>query len=291
MILRRHYKATISSFMASPPHWGDYSRASLPPFTDTPFASNSSTARTYYHDATRREASGNPTIASTAYQRAYSGWSSHNATPVRMHTPNTHSQRAPWPSEADGYTSRLDETERRTPPSSLLRPPSPQLPPRPEIRRTPTPPHPPPRSPSPSYVAQAGEPSALLADPTALRKLLILDLNGSLLIRAAHKRAQGINPYNSAAVHPLRAVHPRPYMGTFRSFAFHPDTKAWLDLMVWSSAQPHSVADMVKNCFGNEKNKLVAVWARDTLGLSEADYSAFYTSLSYYTSIKRCTPF
>lgn len=64
--------------------------------------------------------------------------------------------------------------------------------------------------------------------------------------------------------------------------------------MVWSSAQPHSVDDMVSRCFDSEakaasdddegrqlaagqrgRDNLVAVWARDTLGLSEADYSEF----------------
>ena len=68
-------------------------------------------------------------------------------------------------------------------------------------------------------------------------------------------------------------------------------TKAWLDVMIWSSAQPHSVSDMVGKCFGvdngaqvedasningwysendneNESDDFVAIWARDTLGLS-----------------------
>ena len=45
--------------------------------------------------------------------------------------------------------------------------------------------------------------------------------------------------------------------------------------MVWSSAQPHSVADMVERCFAERKEELVAVWARDTLGLDEQAYSAF----------------
>lgn len=42
--------------------------------------------------------------------------------------------------------------------------------------------------------------------------------------------------------------------------------------MVWSSAQPHSVADMVDKCFAERKEELVAVWARDTLGLDEQSY-------------------
>ena len=65
--------------------------------------------------------------------------------------------------------------------------------------------------------------------------------------------------------------------------------------MIWSSAQPHSVSDMVGKCFGvdngakvedaaningwysendneNESDDFVAIWARYTLGLSEMQY-------------------
>lgn len=71
----------------------------------------------------------------------------------------------------------------------------------------------------------------------------------------------------------LRSVHPRPYMPAFRAYLFAPSTRPWLDVMVWSSAQPHSVADMVDHCFGERKTELRAVWARDTLGLSKDNYS------------------
>lgn len=42
--------------------------------------------------------------------------------------------------------------------------------------------------------------------------------------------------------------------------------------MVWSSAQPHSVADMVDKVFGDAKSKFVAVWDRGSLGLNKEDY-------------------
>ncbi|KAH9955667.1 hypothetical protein BC827DRAFT_1140825 [Russula dissimulans] len=42
--------------------------------------------------------------------------------------------------------------------------------------------------------------------------------------------------------------------------------------MVWSSAQPHSVEDMVLHAFGKDRTWLVAIWARDTLGLEEGHY-------------------
>lgn len=43
--------------------------------------------------------------------------------------------------------------------------------------------------------------------------------------------------------------------------------------MVWSSAQQQNVNGMVDKAFGEENKKgLVAVWARDTLGLSSSDF-------------------
>jgi hypothetical protein len=72
----------------------------------------------------------------------------------------------------------------------------------------------------------------------------------------------------------LRTAHPRPYMSSFTSYRFHATTRSWLDTMIWSSAQLHSVANMVNGCFGDRKDELVAVWARDTLGLEQKDYSA-----------------
>ena len=68
-------------------------------------------------------------------------------------------------------------------------------------------------------------------------------------------------------------------MPAFRQYLFSPETNKWLDVMIWSSAQPHSVNDMVDKCFGGEKEKLVAVWARDTLGLSSDQYS---TTIKFY---------
>ncbi|KAF8885178.1 hypothetical protein BD779DRAFT_694928 [Infundibulicybe gibba] len=113
----------------------------------------------------------------------------------------------------------------------------------------------------------AETPSTRLADST-LRKLLILDLNGTLLYRSPHvSRARSYQRHN------LRPVHPRPYMSSFVSYLFHPHTLQWLDTMIWSSAQPHSVADMVGKCFGDSQASLLAIWARDTLGLSQAQYS------------------
>jgi hypothetical protein len=110
------------------------------------------------------------------------------------------------------------------------------------------------------------------------RKLLILDLNGTLLVRASRAKrkplAQSLvtlgNP--SAPLPRLRKVYGRPYLPSFRQYLFHVETQKWLDTMVWSSAQPHSVADMVQHCFAETKEGLLAIWARDTLGLSKHAY-------------------
>ncbi|KAI0357137.1 hypothetical protein OH77DRAFT_1399426 [Trametes cingulata] len=148
------------------------------------------------------------------------------------------------------------------------------------VERSVTPP--PPRSPSPSYVAVAEQSPSRIDDPTALKKLLVLDLNGTLLHRSPHiprPKHRSRQPFEERQrdehgnfLPRLRPVHPRPYMRAFRSYLFAPQTRSWLDVMVWSSAQPHSVGDMVDKCFGEDKEKLLAVWARDTLGLSNDHY-------------------
>lgn len=119
-----------------------------------------------------------------------------------------------------------------------------------------------PAAPSPSYLATSLTPSHHLLPPhPALPKLLILDLNGTLLHRSRSR----------SHIH----IHPRPYLPTFIHFALH-HARAWLDTMVWSSAQPQNVNDMVERCFGRRgKAELVGVWARDKLGLSRAEYRAF----------------
>ncbi|KAL5512353.1 hypothetical protein ACEPAG_3345 [Sanghuangporus baumii] len=154
--------------------------------------------------------------------------------------------------------------------------------PRRSLSATP-PPQPIPSAPSPEYLKIASEPSEKV--PTPPRKLIILDLNGTLLLR----------------IRSLGTIYPRSYMPAFRDYLLCPATRQWLDVMVWSSAQPHNVDRMVRRCFfdarlgplsgepdGEEADerseveeneddkwhgKLVAVWARDTLGLSRSDYS------------------
>ena len=46
--------------------------------------------------------------------------------------------------------------------------------------------------------------------------------------------------------------------------------------MVWSSAQPHSVEDMVEKSFQDRRHELKAIWARDTLGLNQHEYRMYF---------------
>ncbi|KAH9927644.1 uncharacterized protein B0H18DRAFT_875536 [Fomitopsis serialis] len=126
---------------------------------------------------------------------------------------------------------------------------------------------PPVPSPSPEYLALAADAPSTLSEISSSRKLLVLDLNGTLVFRSPHSSRTRNRGFPR-----LRPTYPRPYMRAFREYLFAPETKAWLDVMVWSSAQPHSVGDMVDKCFGSWKRELVAVWARDTLGLSNDHY-------------------
>ncbi|KAF8872944.1 hypothetical protein BD779DRAFT_1477284 [Infundibulicybe gibba] len=95
----------------------------------------------------------------------------------------------------------------------------------------------------------------------AARKLLVMDLNGCLIFRSPPK--------------PHRTLHPRPYMPTFRHYLFHPTTRAWLDAMIWSSAQPQNVAKMVNKCFpcASERQNFLAVWSRHEMGLPVEQYN------------------
>ena len=144
--------------------------------------------------------------------------------------------------------------------------------------RSPTPPtKPKPLAPSPEYLSISLETSLKITpsdssspSSSTQRKLLILDLNGTLVFRSPHQRRGAYQLHGSAR--PLRSVHRRPYLESFTRYLFHPDVRSWLDTMVWSSAQPHSVNDMVAQCFADKRGELAAVWARDTLGLSPEEY-------------------
>ncbi|KAJ3930709.1 MAG: hypothetical protein NXY57DRAFT_897582 [Lentinula lateritia] len=121
----------------------------------------------------------------------------------------------------------------------------------------------------PIYTTISSAPSSYISHPSSHRKLLVLDLNGALLFRPKRYTKAAHDTHGSVR---LRVIHPRPYIPSLREYLFHPQTKIWLDTMVWSSAQPPSVKDMVQRCFGDRHGELKAVWARDTLDLDPIAY-------------------
>ncbi|KAF5344539.1 hypothetical protein D9758_016481 [Tetrapyrgos nigripes] len=70
------------------------------------------------------------------------------------------------------------------------------------------------------------------------------------------------------AQRPLRLTHLCPYISTFVSYLFHEETHKWLDVMVSSSLQPHSVRDMVGRVFGSRSGDLESYYADEAGGAS-----------------------
>lgn len=118
----------------------------------------------------------------------------------------------------------------------------------------------------------------------APKKLLVLDLNGTLIFRNK-------NSSNS------RTAYPRPYLKSFLEYLLQKEEEGNVDglgqwsVFVWSSAQPHNVRGMLESTFDSKhieglwdtegpdkmasafvKGKVLGVWARDKMGLSEQDY-------------------
>jgi hypothetical protein len=181
-------------------------------------------------------------------------------------TPRSTSRHRPYPTPNTSSSPHISSS----PPLSSPLPPNRD--PEPSSLTPPLPTQPPPALPSPSYLDFASQPSKTLSEPT--RKLLVLDLNGALLLRSPRipKSHRGQRQHHQRPA--PRRVMSRPYLTALRAYIFAPQTRVWLDVMVWSSAQPHSVEDMVLHAFGNDRDQLIAVWARDTLGLAEDHYCA-----------------
>ena len=107
-------------------------------------------------------------------------------------------------------------------------------------------------TPTSAYLEQASlEPEVI--DP-ATTKLVVLDLNGTLLHRPNHKQ-------------PKKMIG-RPFLSQFLAYLFDN-----FSVMVWSSAQPVNVQALVETGLGEYADRLVARWARDTLGLDPKHYN------------------
>lgn len=110
--------------------------------------------------------------------------------------------------------------------------------------------------PKKSYLDVVSKESVQLNTPLK-NQLLILDLNGTLVSRSKTNKS----------------MYARPYSRKFFDYIFDN-----FRVMLWSSAQPHSVKFMSR-IFGQRKEKLLVSWDRTNFGLSKADYSRKVTTI------------
>ena len=121
--------------------------------------------------------------------------------------------------------------------------------------------------PSAEYMMQATEDPETLPAPRPL--LVILDLNGTLLYR----KQRGGSSFQA-----------RPFVHEFLQYLFK-----YHHVMVWSSARPKNVTNMITKLVPEDKDKLIAVWSRDDLRLSNHAYKEkvqVYKQLSWVWSNK-----
>lgn len=103
------------------------------------------------------------------------------------------------------------------------------------------------------YLSQASEEPSVAESPSHL--LVILDLNGTVLYRPSK---------NSTT-----KMIARPYLSPFLRYLFQN-----FKVMVWSSARPANVKALVDQALEKDlKDMMVATWARDTFGLSSANFN------------------
>lgn len=106
--------------------------------------------------------------------------------------------------------------------------------------------------PTQQYIDLASQPPLLLPQPRNL--LVVIDLNGTLLYRPNPERPKTFTP--------------RPYAQSFLSYCIHTFT-----VVIWSSARPHNVENMCYQLLTKEdRDRVVAIMARNTFGLTQADY-------------------
>ncbi|KAK5061454.1 hypothetical protein LTR84_007997 [Exophiala bonariae] len=155
-----------------------------------------------------------------------------------------HSRDQPIPSIESGFTQLA--ASNTLVPSSLP----------PKARRTWSPPKvTPPKRPAAasSYLKRAGQAPEVIDSPKKL--LVILDLNGTLLVRPNTRT----NP---------RAFKLRPGVTQLLDYLFANHT-----VMVYSSARPENVAIIVNNLFHpKQRAQLAGIWARDKLDLNQEQY-------------------
>lgn len=116
--------------------------------------------------------------------------------------------------------------------------------------------------PTQDYILTASVPPFRLEKPSV--KLLILDLNGTLLYRPRHPERDRNHDMRESSMNPLL----RPHLAEFNSYIFR-----HFKVMFWSSATRRNVESMITAVTTpQQRSQLVGIWARDTLGLTLEDY-------------------
>lgn len=121
------------------------------------------------------------------------------------------------------------------------------------------------------YLSTVNHKISALPPRPAAKKLLVLDLNGTLLYRDRSK-APMLHTRGSARTFGSFVTFPRPYLPAFLEYLSHNITRGWLESMIWSSAQPQSIRRMLRDAF-IEREAFRAVWTRDDLKLPRDHYS------------------
>jgi hypothetical protein len=116
--------------------------------------------------------------------------------------------------------------------------------------------------PTQDYILNASLAPYRLDEPTT--KLLILDLNGTLLYRPRNPQKDRFLDMRQSSIKPIL----RPHLPEFMSYIFRN-----FKIMFWSSATPRNVRSMIKaTTTAKQRNQFIASWGRDTFGLSDEEY-------------------
>ncbi|KAI1920971.1 hypothetical protein LOZ65_003895 [Ophidiomyces ophidiicola] len=107
--------------------------------------------------------------------------------------------------------------------------------------------------PTPDYLANAHQEPVVASSPRPL--LVILDMNGTLIYRNKSR--------------PATSFIKRPYLDVFLRHIFER-----YKVMIWTSATPLTVREIVRKLFAPEvkSDNFVSVWARDKLDLTKKQY-------------------
>lgn len=116
--------------------------------------------------------------------------------------------------------------------------------------------------PTQDYILSTSLPPYRLETPNT--KLLILDLNGTLLYRRRHSGRDRNMDMRRSSQKPLL----RPHLAEFMDYIFR-----HFKIMFWSSATPRNVHAMISAATtDSQRTQIVTIWDRQSLGLSSSAY-------------------